>query len=121
MGTVTKDSGFTPVMIRSFLASILGMFYFGYNTGVINAPEKSIIAFINESHRSHYGVYLEETHLNAIFTCIVSAFIVGGMVGAMIGGMVAEKVGRRRGVMASQVRIIQIFTKLYIFNFLTLF
>jgi len=101
MAVLTKEKGFTPVMIRSFVAAILGMFYFGYNTGVINAPEDSIKDFIMESHKSHYGVGLEDQQLNVIFTCIVSAFIVGGMIGAMVGGFVAERVGRRRGVMAS--------------------
>merc|ERR1719319_446782 len=101
MAVLTKEKGFTPVMIRSFVAAILGMFYFGYNTGVINAPEDSIKVFIRESHQSHYGVGLEYQQLNVIFTCIVSAFIVGGMIGAMVGGFVAERVGRRRGVMAS--------------------
>merc|ERR1719319_2241707 len=101
MAVLTKQKGFTPVMIRSFVAAILGMFYFGYNTGVINAPEDSIKVFIRESHQSHYGVGLEDQQLNVIFTCIVSAFIVGGMIGAMVGGFVAERVGRRRGVMAS--------------------
>merc|ERR1719319_1823763 len=101
MAVLTKEKGFTPVMIRSFVAAILGMFYFGYNTGVINAPEDSIKVFIRESHQSHYGVGLEYQQLNVIFTCIASAFIVGGMIGAMVGGFVAERVGRRRGVMAS--------------------
>ena len=27
---------------RSVFAAVLGMFYFGFNTGVVNAPETSI-------------------------------------------------------------------------------
>merc|ERR1719244_2451549 len=76
------------------------MFYFGFNTGVVNAPETSIKAFITESHKSHYGSTINP---NAIFTVITSAFIAGGMLGAMGGGVVADKIGRKRGLMVSQV------------------
>ena len=34
---------------------------------------------------------------------ITSAFIVGGMVGAMVGGWVANRMGRKRGLVLSQV------------------
>ena len=37
---------------------------------------------------------------------ITSAFIAGGMVGAMVGGVVADKMGRKRGLIISQVVII---------------
>lgn len=90
------------VLARSVFAAVLGMFYFGFNTGVVNAPETAIKAFIAESHRSHYGVQLESGGLQAVFTVITSAFIVGGMVGAMVGGLVADKMGRKRGLVISQ-------------------
>ena len=57
-------------------------------------------AFIKESHKSHYGSTINP---NAIFTVITSAFIAGGMVGAMVGGVVADKMGRKRGLIISQV------------------
>merc|ERR1719180_191500 len=40
---------------------------------------------------------------NSIFTVITSAFIAGGMIGAMVGGLVADKMGRKRGLIISQV------------------
>jgi len=92
--------GVTGVLARSVFAAVLGMFYFGFNTGVVNAPETSIKAFITESHKSHYGSTINP---NAIFTVITSAFIAGGMVGAMVGGVVADKMGRKRGLIISQV------------------
>ena len=91
------------------------MFYFGFNTGVVNAPETSIKVllwprnisfhlffqlFIVESHKSHYGSVIDP---NSIFTVITSAFIAGGMIGAMVGGLVADKMGRKRGLIISQV------------------
>ena len=93
---LASDKHFTMVLFRSIVGSVLGMFYFGYSTGVVNAPEKSIKKFINESHKSHYWIDLMEDKINLIFAFIVSMFIVGGMLGAMIGGLVADKMGRRR-------------------------
>jgi len=99
--------GVTAVLARSVFAAVLGMFYFGFNTGVVNAPETAIKVFIAESHKSHYNVTLdpgeEGVTVQVIFTFITSAFIVGGMVGAMGGGMVADKMGRKRGLIISQV------------------
>ena len=53
-----------------------------------------------ESHKSHYGNIIDP---NSIFTVITSAFIAGGMIGAMVGGLVADKMGRKRGLIISQV------------------
>jgi len=97
MGAVTNT------LVRSVFAAVLGMFYFGFNSGVVNAPEKSIKAFTNKSYFEHYGEYLTKTKQDTIFTIITSAFIVGGMAGAMGGGMVADKIGRKRGLIVSQI------------------
>jgi MFS family permease len=48
-------------------------------------------------------VELSESNVVAIYTAIVSMFVVGGMVGAMGGGYVADKMGRKRGLILSQV------------------
>merc|ERR1719175_586278 len=93
----------TGRLVVSILGAILGMFYFGYNSGVINAPEQSIKTFITKSYESHYDNNLTESTLNLIFGTIVSAYVVGGMAGAMMGGYVAERLGRKRGLIFSQV------------------
>ena len=41
----------TGTLVLSIFGAILGMFYFGYNTGVINAPEDSIKEFILDTHQ----------------------------------------------------------------------
>ena len=93
----------TGTLVRSVFAAVLGMFYFGYNTGVVNAPAADIQRFTNQSYYEHYGEYLDKSGLDSIFTIITSAFIVGGMAGAMGGGFVADKIGRKRGLVVSQV------------------
>jgi len=93
----------TSTLVRSVFAAVLGMFYFGFNTGVVNAPAASIQRFTNQSYYEHYGEYLDKSGQDTIFTIITSAFIVGGMAGAMGGGFVADKIGRKRGLVVSQI------------------
>eukprot|EP00090_Calanus_glacialis_P002579 TRINITY_DN11932_c0_g1_i1.p1 TRINITY_DN11932_c0_g1~~TRINITY_DN11932_c0_g1_i1.p1 ORF type:complete len:483 (+),score=160.35 TRINITY_DN11932_c0_g1_i1:45-1493(+) len=93
----------TSTLVRSVFAAVLGMFYFGFNTGVVNAPAASIQKFTNQSYYEHYGKYLDKSGQDTIFTIITSAFIVGGMAGAMGGGFVADKIGRKRGLIVSQI------------------
>ena len=38
-------------LVLSILGAFLGMFYFGYNSGVMSAPENSIKQFIVDSHK----------------------------------------------------------------------
>ena len=47
--TKLLKQGLTPFLAYSILAAVLGMFQFGYNTGVINAPE----SVLNTNLRSH--------------------------------------------------------------------
>lgn len=101
--TNMANSQLTPTLVLAICGAILGMFYFGYNTGVVSAPAPDIKLFINESHQAHYGVELSDSNIRAIYTAIVSMFVVGGMVGAMGGGYVADRLGRREGLIASQV------------------
>ena len=93
----------TFILVRSVFGAVLGMFYFGFNTGVVNAPEAAIRDFCNTSYHQHYGTFLDQNTSDIIFTVITSAFIVGGMLGAMVGGMVADKLGRKKGLILSQV------------------
>ena len=44
-----------------------------------------------QSYSSHYGSGLESGQVDAVFTIITSAFIVGGMAGAMAGGRLADR------------------------------
>jgi len=93
----------TGTLGLAIFGAVLGMFYFGFNTGVINAPQNSIEAFINKSHKTHYGIELKESTTKSIFSVLVSMFVVGGMIGALSGGSLAEKIGRKRGLILSGV------------------
>ena len=87
--------GLTFCLGYSIFAAVLGMLQFGYNTGVINAPESVIENFIRSAYRSRYGgknmTYEGSTFLYAI---AVAVFALGGMCGGVVGGWFANKLGR---------------------------
>ena len=68
-------NGVNFVLVRTVFGAVMGMFYFGFNTGVVNAPEESIKNFCNESYYQHYGSYLTKSGSDTLFTVITSAFI----------------------------------------------
>lgn len=78
----------------SILAAVLGMLQFGYNTGVINAPEKNIEEFMKDAYKLRYGSDLDQDGAKQLYSIAVSLFAIGGMLGGFVGGMVANKFGR---------------------------
>lgn len=76
------------------MAAVLGMFQFGYNTGVINAPQGNIENFFKGLYKERYGQDLTSDKAEMLYSIAVSIFAIGGMLGGFGGGMVANKFGR---------------------------
>nr|ACO11906.1 Solute carrier family 2, facilitated glucose transporter member 4 [Lepeophtheirus salmonis] len=76
--------------------AVLGMFQFGWNTGVFNMPEKYIEHFIST---------VENGNTSTLFIVANAAFILGGMIGGLGAGTVAEKVGRQKGLLFNQILV----------------
>jgi len=94
------EQGLTFFLAYSIFSAVLGMLQFGYNTGVINAPEQVIEQFIRSAYRKRNNKenmsYGRSTFMYAI---VVSIFAIGGMVGGFIGGWIANKFGRKGGLL----------------------
>lgn len=93
--------GLTFFLSYAILAAVLGMLQFGYNTGVINAPEGNIEYFMKDVYKSRYGEDLQEEAVQRLYSLAVSIFAIGGMLGGFSGGMVANRFGRYVGLRAS--------------------
>lgn len=78
---------------------MLGMLQFGYNTGVINAPEINIEMFIKDVYKFRYNVDLSEKTIKDMYSFAVSIFAIGGMLGGFSGGMIANRFGRKGGLL----------------------
>ena len=59
-------SGHTMILVLAIFAAALGMFQFGYNTSVINQPQKYIEAFIKESY-SKRGIEFTDGQITTLF------------------------------------------------------
>ncbi|ELU18919.1 hypothetical protein CAPTEDRAFT_161693 [Capitella teleta] len=78
--------------------SVMGMFQFGYNTTVINAPDGLIKAFFNESHLNRYGTPMPEATIDILWSVAVAITAVGGCIGGLLGAEWANRLGRKRGM-----------------------
>ena len=89
--------GLTCFLCYAIFAAVLGMFQFGYNTGVINTPQTVIKEFIRECLNSRNGKETDDTDTGPqdfLFAISVSIFAIGGMVGGFSGGYIGNKFGR---------------------------
>ncbi|KAM6976826.1 solute carrier family 2, facilitated glucose transporter member 1-like [Aplochiton taeniatus] len=83
--------------------AVIGSLQFGYNTGVINAPQKTIERFYNETWHSRYGGYVPETTLTTLWSVSVAIFSVGGIFGSFSVGLFVNRLGRRNSMLLANV------------------
>jgi len=95
-------SSIPPFLALSIFTAMLGMFQFGFNTGVVNAPQAQIEDFIAKVYKSRNNEDIDKKLTSTIFSLVVCAFLVGGMIGGLSGGLVAEKFGRKNGLLYTQ-------------------
>ncbi|KAG8252182.1 Solute carrier 2, facilitated glucose transporter member 4 [Homalodisca vitripennis] len=95
--------GLTFFLSYTILASMLGMLQFGYNTGVINAPEVNIENFMKDVYKDRYGEDIQDDSVQLLYSLAVSIFAIGGMLGGFSGGVIANKFGRKGGLLLNNV------------------
>lgn len=94
-GALASDKQVTFLLAFAVASAVLGMFQFGYNTGVINAPQKVLEEFIANIYKARTGDWITEELRDLIWSLTVSVFAIGGMIGALLGGLVANWCGRK--------------------------
>ncbi|XP_022688354.1 glucose transporter type 1-like isoform X1 [Varroa jacobsoni] len=92
--------GLTCALVLAIFASVLGMFQFGYNIGVVNAPQKIIEDFIQDVYVRR-GSRIGPSSAGWLLAITVSIFCIGGMAGGFSGGVVANRFGRKGGMLAN--------------------
>ncbi|KAG7188117.1 hypothetical protein KM043_015964 [Ampulex compressa] len=97
------EQGLTLFLSYAILAAVLGMLQFGYNTGVINAPEVNIENFMKDVYKDRYGEDISDDSVKKLYSVAVSIFAIGGMVGGFCGGMIANRFGRKGGLLLNNV------------------
>ncbi|PNJ30534.1 SLC2A14 isoform 17, partial [Pongo abelii] len=77
----------TPALIFAITVATIGSFQFGYNTGVINAPETIIKEFIDKSLTDKTNAPPSEVLLTSLWSWSVAIFSIGGMIGSFSVGL----------------------------------
>ncbi|KAJ3609812.1 hypothetical protein NHX12_024322, partial [Muraenolepis orangiensis] len=80
----------TGYLLFSLSTAVIGSLQFGYNTGVINAPEQTWIERYNEP--------ISPGVCTLVWSFSVAIFSVGGMVGSFSVGVMANRFGRKRSM-----------------------
>uniref|UniRef100_A0A8C5G5G7 Solute carrier family 2, facilitated glucose transporter member 1-like n=1 Tax=Gouania willdenowi TaxID=441366 RepID=A0A8C5G5G7_GOUWI len=88
----------TGYLLFSLSTAVIGSLQFGYNTGVINAPEQKLRWFFNATWMERYGEPISPSTVTIVWSVAVAIFSVGGMVGSFSVGVMANRFGRRRSM-----------------------
>ncbi|KAM9750855.1 solute carrier family 2, facilitated glucose transporter member 1-like [Menidia menidia] len=96
-----ESSKVTPNLLMAVGTAAIGSLQFGYNTGVINAPQKIIEGFYSETWRARFQEPVAAATLTALWSLSVAIFSVGGMCGSLSVGLIANRYGRRNSMLGS--------------------
>ncbi|XP_033614001.1 solute carrier family 2, facilitated glucose transporter member 3-like [Fukomys damarensis] len=89
----------TPSLVFAITIAAIGSFQFGYNTGVINAPEVIIRDFLNYTLSEKLDETPSEGLLTTLWSLSVAIFSVGGMLGSFSIGLFVNHFGRRNSML----------------------
>lgn len=93
-----QEKGITLMLLFAIFSAVLGMFQFGYNTGVINAPQKVLEEWIFNVYKGRTGKWISEELRDVLWSIIVSVFAIGGMLGGILAPSLANWCGRKTGL-----------------------
>uniref|UniRef100_A0AAX7VV84 Solute carrier family 2, facilitated glucose transporter member 1 n=1 Tax=Astatotilapia calliptera TaxID=8154 RepID=A0AAX7VV84_ASTCA len=93
----------TLPLLMSVGTAVIGSLQFGYNTGVINAPQEVIENFINQTWYHRYNEPIPKSSLTAVWSIAVSVFSVGGIFGSFSVGLFVNRLGRRNSMLMANI------------------
>ncbi|XP_044528880.1 solute carrier family 2, facilitated glucose transporter member 4 isoform X1 [Gracilinanus agilis] len=95
----------TGTLILAVFSAVLGSLQFGYNIGVINAPQKVIEQSYNETWLGRQGPEapgsIPPGTLTTLWSLSVAIFSVGGMISSFLIGIISQWLGRKRAMMVN--------------------
>ncbi|XP_034991323.2 solute carrier family 2, facilitated glucose transporter member 4 isoform X1 [Zootoca vivipara] len=100
-GEEDAGSGITFTLILSVFTAVLGSLQFGYNIGVINAPQEIIEQNYNATWLHRNGEYIDPNTLKTLWSLSVAIFSIGGMISSFMVGVVSEWLGRKRAMIVN--------------------
>nr|XP_021503841.1 solute carrier family 2, facilitated glucose transporter member 4 isoform X1 [Meriones unguiculatus] len=97
----------TGTLVLAVFSAVLGSLQFGYNIGVINAPQKVIEQSYNATWLGRQGPEgpgsIPPGTLTTLWALSVAIFSVGGMISSFLVGVVSQWLGRKRAMLANNI------------------
>uniref|UniRef100_A0A452UIK4 Solute carrier family 2 member 4 n=1 Tax=Ursus maritimus TaxID=29073 RepID=A0A452UIK4_URSMA len=97
----------TGTLVLAVFSAVLGSLQFGYNIGVINAPQKVIERSYNETWLGRQGPEgpgsIPPGTLTTLWALSVAIFSVGGMISSFLIGVISQWLGRKRAMLVSNI------------------
>ncbi|XP_060790765.1 solute carrier family 2, facilitated glucose transporter member 4-like isoform X1 [Neoarius graeffei] len=93
----------TGTLALSVFTAVLGSLQFGYNIGVINAPQKIIENEYNATWIHRYSNPIPESTLTSLWSLSVAIFSIGGMLSSFCVGIISEWLGRRKAMLINNL------------------
>ncbi|KAK9524741.1 hypothetical protein VZT92_017110 [Zoarces viviparus] len=93
----------TGTFVLSVFTAVLGSLEFGYNIGVINAPQKIIEQEYNATWVHRYGEPIPTGTLTSLWSLSVAIFSIGGMLSSSCVGFISEWLGRRKAMLINNM------------------
>ncbi|XP_015275832.1 PREDICTED: solute carrier family 2, facilitated glucose transporter member 4 isoform X1 [Gekko japonicus] len=104
-GLEDTGSRITSTLVLSVFTAVLGSLQFGYNIGVINAPQKVIEQSYNATWMERQGkeepTPIDPDTLTTLWSLSVAIFSIGGMISSFMVGIVSEWLGRKRAMIVN--------------------
>lgn len=100
----------TCILALSVFASVIGCsFQFGFQTGVLNTPQK----LLQDEFKYKFGRYnstspdvLTDDQTRLLWSITVSIFGAGGVIGGFTGSYIATKLGRKKMMLANNLILV---------------
>ncbi|KAM7421006.1 hypothetical protein PAMA_015279 [Pampus argenteus] len=93
----------TLYLLFCVFTAVIGSLQFGYNTGVINAPEERLKVFFHNVSMERFGEPFSSDAITIVWSFAVAIFSVGGMIGSFSVGAMVNKFGRRKSMFLSNI------------------
>uniref|UniRef100_A0AAY4AQF9 Solute carrier family 2, facilitated glucose transporter member 4 n=1 Tax=Denticeps clupeoides TaxID=299321 RepID=A0AAY4AQF9_9TELE len=102
LGHIVKNR-VTGTLVLSVLTAVLGSLQFGYNIGVINAPQQIIEQEYNATWMHRYSEPIPHSALTTLWSLSVAIFSIGGMLSSFCMGIISEWLGRRKAMLINNL------------------
>lgn len=101
------SSGLNKKLLLAICAAAIGSaFQHGYNTSVLNNPQKVLEAWISNVTFEKTGTYPSSESVTFIFSLMTSLFCLGGMVGGLLTGFFADRFGRKGALLINNIFVL---------------